>query len=171
MSQQNNRAFIHDPDQECQIVAHLSKHELFEDLTYEELNQITAFSHMHSLDDGALLIHENDIERFDIYVLCNGSLEVVSNTTEVTSEEVVISKSEKDIFGEIGWLCQNKRSADVRCYGPVEVIEIDGDALRTFVQENPKVGYNIMRRTAIMVSRNLTETNSLLKQVLWANHI
>ncbi len=149
----------------------LLKLELFEDLSADEIDEISLFSKMHHLDDGTLLIQENDVDRFDLYVLCNGSLEVVSRNSEITSAEVVISKDEKEIFGEIGWLCQKKRTADVRCYGPVKVIQIDGERLRKLVQQNPRVGYNIMRRTAVMVAESLAQTSGLLKQVLWANNI
>jgi hypothetical protein len=72
--------------------------ELFEDLSGDEIDEISVFSKMLNLDDGAILIYENDIDRFDLYVLCKGSLEVVSSNADATSAEVVISKDEKDIF-------------------------------------------------------------------------
>jgi hypothetical protein len=59
----------------------------------------------------------------------------------------------------------------VRCYGPVEVIQIDGEKLRQYLQQNPHAGFNILRRTAVMVAESLAQTSGLLKQVLWANNI
>ena len=161
----------HQLDHRLLIGEALLKLELFEDLSTEEIDQICTISTMRHLSDGALLIQENDMQSFDLYVLCNGSLEVVSSNSEATSSEVVISKDEKNIFGEIGWLCQKKRTADVRCYGPVEVIQIDGEGLRQFMQNHPQAGFHILRRTAVMVAESLTQTSGLLKQVLWANNI
>jgi CRP-like cAMP-binding protein len=171
MAKTTGNAMHYQLDQRLTISDALLKLELFEDLKTDEIDQIAAISTMRHLLDGTLLIQENDIQSFDLYVLCNGSLEVVSSNSEATSSEVVISKDEKNIFGEIGWLCQKKRTADVRCYGPVEVIQIDGEGLRQFMQNNPQAGFNILRRTAVMVAESLTQTSGLLKQVLWANNI
>lgn len=171
MANATGHAEIDQRDNRLNIAEQLLKLELFEDLSTDEIDEISAISTLRYLLDGTLLIQENDVDQFDLYVLCQGSLEVVSSHSPATSSEVVISKDEKNIFGEIGWLCQKKRTADVRCYGPVEVIQIDGEGLRLFMKHNPQAGFHILRRTAVMVAESLTQTSGLLKQVLWANNI
>lgn len=153
------------------ITDYLEKTTIFMDLDSSELEDLALFCSRHEYCDGEILIEENRQDNFDIFILIEGSIEIVSRDSDLVSDEVVLSKHDKDLFGEIGWLTNRKRSATVRCAGTVEVIRIDGVALRNYVEINASVGYNVMRRIAIMLSHNLAETSNLLKQILWNNNI
>lgn len=154
------------------ITEQLRKTDIFEDLTDSELEDIALFCELKEYYDGEVLIAENDNKDHDLYILVSGEVEVVSTAAGATSSEAVISEREKkDLFGEIGWLTNRKRTATVRCSGPVEVICIDGEALHSYIELNPRVGFCIMRQIAIMLSHNLAETSDLLKQLLWNANI
>jgi len=43
-----------------------------------------------NLDDGDVILQENDTKNFDIYLLGEGHLEVVSSASKKTSDEAVI---------------------------------------------------------------------------------
>ena len=150
---------------------YLEKTTIFMDLSLSELDDLAMFCSRHEFYDGEILIEEKKNDNFDIFILVEGSVEVVSRDSDLVSGEAVISKHDKDLFGEIGWLTNRRRTATVRCAGPVEVIRIDGVALQNYVEMNPQVGYRVMRRMAIMLSHNLAETSNLLKQILWNNNI
>jgi len=153
------------------ISDYLQNTAIFMDLTSRELDGLTLFCSRHEYYDGEVLIEENSDDNSDIFILIDGTVEVVSSETEASGNEAVVPKHDKDLFGEIGWLTGRKRTATVRCSGPVEIIRIDGAALKNYVEVNSRVGYCIMRRIAIMLSHNLAETSNLLKQILWNNNI
>ena len=102
---------------------------LFQDLSLSQLNDISEYCELQMLNDGDVLIREKVQDDLDLYVLCKGSVEIVSSSNPITSGEVVISKEDKDVFGEMAWLTKHCRTASVRCYGQVTAIRVDGHAL------------------------------------------
>lgn len=49
----------------------------------------------------------------------------------------MLSKHDKDIFGEVGCLTDQPRTATIRANGSVEAIIIDGKQLMAYMEENP----------------------------------
>lgn len=140
---------------------------LFQDVSHEDLNAIAKFCRREILADGDVIIHENERTGHDLFILCKGMVEVVSNESTTLSGEAVLSPESKELFGEISWLTKSRRTASVRCKGPVEVIRVDGARLDSYMAHNPQAGFAIMRRIAILLSQRLSETDNLLKQILW----
>lgn len=147
----------------------LNQISLFQDLDFRTLERIGAFCTKMQLRDGEVLMVENETENRspDLFALCAGCVEIISNGSAVTSDEIVISNQDKDVLGEISWLCNTRRTATVRARGTVEAIRIDGDRLRDFLDHNRETGYSVMQRMAVMLSQRLGETDTLLKQILW----
>lgn len=140
---------------------------LFKDMEYTELQEIAKFSTRLQLNDGEVLIHENETENFDVFVLCAGAVEVISSSSASVSSDVAISKQDLEIFGEISWITRRKRTATVRCRGEVEAIRIDGNIFMKYLEQHPKAGFDIMRKIALLLAQRLASTNTLLKQILW----
>jgi len=149
------------------MIIELGKVSVFQGLSDEMLGKIAKFSKERALHAGEILIAEHDKAGADLYVLCEGSVEVVSNSSTITSNEVALSRLDKDIFGEVGWLCAGSRSATVRAIDKVEVIQIDGDKLKQMIFDNPEMGLALTFKIAQTLAERLTNTDSLLKQVLW----
>ena len=143
---------------------------LFEDLEYTDLERITQFCSQLELDDGDILISENELD-YDLYVLCEGYVEIISTGARNLSGEVVISKQDKNVFGEISWLTNCKRTATLRCRGDVVAIRIDGDKLMAYLDSHSQAGFTVMRRAARLLGERLEDTNNLLKQILWNTNI
>lgn len=153
------------------LIDQLKESSLFKPLTTSELADIAAFCELMELDDGDVLLREDDPENNDIFQLLEGSLEIVSNCSKNISNEVAISVHEKDIFGEISWLTGQKRTASVRAHGAAKVIRIDGNGLHKFIDNNPKTGCTIFKSVALVLSERVRESNILIKQILWNNQI
>ena len=141
--------------------------EVFKHLDGPALREMATFSTKLELMDGEILISENDSAPFDLFVLCKGRIEIISNGSGITSGEVTLSKQDKEIYGEVSWLTGRKRTATIRCHGPVEVIRIDGQQLLAYLQQNPQAGFVIMQAVATMLADSVSQTDQLLKQILW----
>jgi len=153
------------------MIEMLSKTSLFKDVSYDQLSDITQFCERLFMNEGDMLITEDDTGSSDIYILIDGNVEIVSNNTNLTSGEVVLSHEDKEIFGEIAWLTNAKRTAGVRCYKGAEVIRIDGDKLMRYLEAKPEVGFIVTRRIAETLSQRMEESDRLLKQILWNKNI
>lgn len=140
---------------------------LFKDIEYASLQEIVKFSKRLTLHDGEVLIHENEMENFDVFVLCTGSVEIISSSSRTVSGDVVISKADMEVFGEISWITRRKRTATVRCRGDVEAVKIDGKIFMTYLEEHPEVGFDVMRHISRVLAERLVATDTLLKQILW----
>ena len=144
---------------------------IFRDLEFSKLEDIMSFCEKLQLGAGDVLISENDHSNNDLYVLCNGHVEIISNGSGVTSGDVPISKQDKEIFGEISWLTGGKRTATIRCVNDVEAIRIDSKRLSQYLEQNTDVGLAVTRRIALLLAYRLDQTDNLLKQVLWNSNI
>lgn len=140
---------------------------LFKEMDYMAVQEIAEFSTHLQLNDGDVLIHENEVENFDLFVLCSGLVEVISSSAAAVSGDVAISKQDVEVFGEISWITRRKRTATVRCRGEVEAIRIDGNVFMRYLEQNPQAGFEIMRKISLLLAERLVSTNILLKQILW----
>ena len=149
------------------MISDLEQTSFFHDLSIEQMEEVGQFCELIQLNDGDIMIQEGEHGKSDIFHLWSGSVEIVSNDTSIISNEVVLSREDKELFGEISWLTNRKRTASVRCRGNVEAIRIDGQALMDFLEKNPEIGFLIMRRVAFIISERMEETDNLMKQILW----
>ena len=145
----------------------LDRSSLFHDLSVSQLKEILPFCTLVQLNDGDILIHEGDSGNRDLYLLCMGSVEIVSNNTAIISNEVVLSKEDTELLGEVSWLTGRRRTASVRCRGHVEAIQIDGQALWEHMESHTDIGFLVMKRIALTLSERIDVTDALMKQILW----
>jgi CRP-like cAMP-binding protein len=153
------------------MISDLVNTSLFDELSFEHISNIAKFCTQLCYGDGDILISENDTDHYDIFVLIDGQLEILTCGNTLTSDEVVLSKHEKSVFGEISWLNKSKRTATLRCHGEVDVIRINGEKFDQYMEENPVIGFSVMRKLAVLLSKRLEQTDVLLKQILWNTKI
>ena len=149
------------------MIEELESVSLFRELSVAQLAEVGQFCTLLSLSAGDMLIKESDRGDVDLYLLCQGSVEIVSTSSPITSGEVVISKEDKDVFGEMGWLTDAPRTASVRCHGNVHAIRVDGRALNEYLNSHTELGYVIMKHVAQTLAQRMQGTDALLKQTLW----
>jgi len=141
---------------------------LFEGLDYAVLADISVMCSRHEFSDGDVLISETDKDNRDLYLLIDGNVEILSINRSSACGEVVISKQDKDVFGEVGWLTDQSRTATIRANGAVEAVKIDGNQLMEYMEKNPGIGFVLARRVARLLAERLKITDDLLKQILWS---
>ena len=144
---------------------------VFRDLDYKVLEDIAQFSTKLHLLEGDDLISEHRGSLSDVYVLCDGMVEIISSSSGITSEEVSLSPQDKEIFGEISWLTKRNRTATIRCLGEVDAVCIDGHQFMQYLDNNPQVGFSVMKNIALLLADRLNQADSLLKQILWNANI
>ena len=149
------------------MIDQLASSSLFGNLGHFSIVEISKICTKLELIDGDTLISENDLENFDLYILCAGNVEIVSRHKPTITGEVVLSKRDTELFGEIGWLLRKKRTATVRCIGEVDAIRINGDLFMTLLEQHPDMGFQVMRNLSTLITRRMSQASGLLKQILW----
>jgi CRP-like cAMP-binding protein len=157
------------------MISELGSVFLFKELDLDALEEVAAFCNKLYLLEGEELISENNRDTHndtrDLFVLLRGTVEITSNGSGVTSDEVSLSRQDKELFGEISWLYKGNRTATVRCLGDVEAIRIHGEQFMNYLTRRPEIGFQVMKKIAQLLAGRLTEADSLLKQILWNANI
>ena len=153
------------------MLANLEQAQLFKDIDTQALEEISAFCTPLMLEAGDTFIAEDDPRSRDLFILCSGRVEIITSSNGITSGESIISEQDKELFGEISWITGRKRTASVRCVGEVEAIRIDGEKFMAYLQSHPETGFLVMRAMVGLVAVSLSQTDQLLKQILWNSPI
>jgi CRP-like cAMP-binding protein len=112
---------------------------LFSSLSEKALDTIRVFASETSVSAGKRLVHEGDYS-YDLIVIDTGTADVIKGG------EVIGSLGPGDVFGEMGMLSANKRTADVVATSAMDLITLSkwdlkrissevGDQLRALVEE------------------------------------
>jgi serine/threonine protein kinase len=89
----------------------------FSEFTDTDLWELLRWSTWVEVSDGDVIINEGDIDH-SIYMIVNGHCSVMKGETEIT----VLTRGE--IFGEIAFLAERKRSATVKARGEASLLRI-----------------------------------------------
>jgi len=155
------------------------------DLTYSTIKQIPFFSNYSEQDlsplittsiiktfrKNTIIIHESDIAH-SLYFILQGSVRVYSENArgkEVTLNELSVG----EMFGELAWLSNNKRSASAITKQQVKLLIIQSGEFEKFYFEHPETSKSIVSKyvTQILQLSEHLETvvlENIQERVIWA---
>jgi len=119
-------------------IAHIRKHEVFADLTEEELDAISNIIMVKTFQEGEVVFNSSRRPRFLYYIKTGRLLLKLLNNQY---KNLVPG----ELFGEIGLLNTNIRSGTVSALEPTEVIKICGTRLFNEEFVSPKTALKIVR--------------------------
>jgi CRP-like cAMP-binding protein len=116
---------------------------LFSSLSDKALDTVSVFASETSVSAGKRLVHEGDYS-YDLIVIDTGTADVIKGG------EVIGSLGPGDVFGEMGMLSGEKRTADVVATSPMSLITLSkwdlkristevGDQLQSLVEQRQRV--------------------------------
>jgi pilus assembly protein CpaE len=109
---------------------------LFKNLGQEALTQLGQASTIEEFPDGELLLKQGD-ESVDVFILLRGTARVVADHDG--TEEYYTTLSVGAVFGEMGVMRGQPRSASVRAGNSVRVLRIPGDAFRDLTERHEEI--------------------------------
>jgi CRP-like cAMP-binding protein len=143
----------------------LKRSELFAGLTPDQVEHIAALGQEETHTAGKVIIREGDPSS-EIYVICNGMVEVEVST--VTIPDVpgppqlssIVRLGQGQMFGEMGLVDRGARSATVRCVEDgTTLCTISHQDLWALCDGDHHIGYIIMRNIASDLSFKLRHRN------------
>ena len=131
----------------------LSRADLFSELTDVERDTLKAAATLRRGKSGEQIIQQGKA-RDKMFILLEGRAEVRVNHI------VVARLSGQTLVGEIEFLDTLPASADVFLLEETDIIELNYDALTRLMENQPRLGYVVMRKIAQITARRLRNTNS-----------
>lgn len=137
----------------------LKKIELFDTLEESQLNALLSNSSVKSYSQGETIFQQGE-EAKQLYLLIQGEVDL----TVKTQEEIALmtSKIEKEgaVFGTPSLMEPFRYNVTAKCLKPTKVLAIEAHHIRKKIEENPRMGVEIMRKLASIYFNRLNELRS-----------
>jgi len=143
----------------------LASSDLFKGIADEGLKKIAALAQAESYEVGAILFTEGSATR-DVYIIKEGRVALdlsLSPTPGVGKQTTVETLSNGQICGWSAVGGTAVYSMTARCTEPVRMIAINGERLRSLLDENPNIGYRVMENMAKIISSRLRNIRMTLR--------
>ncbi len=115
---------------------------LFQNLSEDELQRLSAIMTNRELADGEILFRQGDPSTH-AYIVRRGTVRIFAVVDGV--EETFTSLTMGGIFGEIGVIKGSERTASAVAEGIVHLIELEGDAFRELTEECPNISKMVLQ--------------------------
>ena len=134
-------------------IPELLKVHFFADLTQSEIEKIVPLCRLVEGKAGDALIEEKDQVR-TVYFLLSGAVDVIKKPAR--GKRMVIGSATKGAaFGEMSLVDEGLAAATVEAKEAFQALAIDQVGLRQLMDQNPELGYKIMKTIARLVSGRL----------------
>jgi CRP/FNR family cyclic AMP-dependent transcriptional regulator len=143
-----------------ELFATLRTTTLFRDLPDSQLEPLTAFSRVQGFATSEIIFFEK-YPADHVYMIIEGSAELVISTDGGGSRHLA-KLDEGDLLGWSPLVRRKHLTATARATSPSKLVVIDGDKLLILCESNPRFGYDLMHRTALVLSERLSATRRQL---------
>ncbi len=139
---------------------------LNKEMTPAESEALSGIAEERSYSKGRVILVEDSKSR-DLFIICHGRVSIrLSLPTESGKEEVIYTMRDGQIFGELSLVDGSPRSATVKAEEDVVTCAYEYDKLMKLLDENPRIGFLLMRNIASIISQRVRNTN-----MLWRNSL
>jgi hypothetical protein len=127
---------------------------LFHGMTDYQIRKTILISELRECRDGESLIEQGTVGR-SMYIVVSGQLEVLRH--DGASERRLALLGTGEVFGEIGFVHETYRTADVRALGAVSVLRFDHDRLKRDLAFFPHIMAKLNFNISGILGRRLAE--------------
>ena len=135
-------------------------------LSENELIEIAKIGVERPFKKGSIVISEDSTTR-DLYLLSEGqvSIRLTLPATHFT-EETIKKMSAPEIFGEFSLANGSPRSATVKAEVDLITFQFEYDRLVELMEDNTRIGYNLMRNMAGIIAGRVRENHELNRTII-----
>lgn len=141
------------------LIESLRRCHLFEGVSDRELTMVLTFAHEVEADAGAVIFREGQ-HAHSLYVMQEGSAALEMSVQRpdggVTLPTTVAVLAPGDALGWSALVEPYVLTATARALVPTMLVDVDGQALREFLQRYRDLGYTVMRNLAYLIAQRLT---------------
>jgi len=137
----------------------LKKTELFENLNESHLNVILSRSSVESLTEGKTIFRQGE-EANRLYVLIQGAVDLTVEAQEQIDFMTSKIGREGAVFGTASLMEPFRYNVSAICLKPSKVLVIDASFIQKMMEEDPKMGMEMMKKLASIYFNRLNDLRS-----------
>jgi CRP/FNR family transcriptional regulator, cyclic AMP receptor protein len=137
---------------------------LFEDMDPKEVEVLSRYFKLYSVDEGAVIFHEGDEGGF-MGLIIEGNAEVSKENYPLPAVTISTEGFGKAL-GEMALFDRERRSATVKFTKPGKVLLLTKESFDTIRENYPRVGFDVLWRLCRILSQRLRRTTGLLSHHL-----
>jgi len=143
----------------------LKSSHLFSSFNSLEILKVTEIARREFLSKGDIVINEGENFEIDasLYVIASGLMKV-SMPLGIGKELVLSILSPPDHFGELSFVDENPRSADVVAMEDTELLRIGHEPLKGLLESDPGLALKFYKSLCSVVVHKLRNMNEKLKE-------
>jgi CRP-like cAMP-binding protein len=154
------------PTENYDIAAILQKLPVFSGLSASEYAHIQKICQPARVADGETLFVEGDSSPC-MYVLLSGDIQLRTH-----NQGPIHTLTPGELFGEIGLISQQNRTATAIARAPSVLLQIDGDVFKELLTREPRISFIIMRNITLNLANHIARMNKgdMLDFIPTGNH-
>jgi ABC-type antimicrobial peptide transport system permease subunit len=125
---------------------------LFQDLSESDIQKFIQSHKIVSYSPKQVIMKEGDVGE-DFYVILKGSVEV--SKTYNNQKNILRILGKGDVFGEMAFLCQEKRVADIQAVEKSELLAVSPDKMKNLEKTHPQIVNTILTNIARILALRL----------------
>jgi len=143
----------------------LKRAELFETLNESHLNALLSTSTVESFPEGKTIFRQGEAAN-RLYVLIEGAVDLTVKTGEKI--DLMTSKIEKEgaVFGMPCLIEPFRYNVTAACLKPSKILIIEADHMQKRMEEDPRMGMEIMKKLASIYFNRLNEMRTGVSNLL-----
>ena len=143
----------------------LKKTELFGNLNESHLSAILSQSSVESFPEGKTIFRQGE-DAIRLYVLIEGAVDLTVKTQEQTAFMTSKIDREGAVFGTPSLMEPFRYNVTATCLKPTQVLMIEVDHLKKMMEEDPKMGMEMMKKLASIYFNRLNDLRSGVSNLL-----
>ena len=130
---------------------HLRRVPMFSRLEPSKLKLLAFTSESLTFEDGEVLFHRGDAADC-AYVIMEGAVDVLSDTDDGIVVATTLHANE--LFGELGVITNEARSATLRAKGTLQALRISDEMFLKLLADNADLALDVMRQLSLKLTRS-----------------
>jgi len=138
----------------------MRNYSLFQELNDDEYNKLLTIFKTKKIDKDTILIKENENGSSAFFLLA-GKVSILKET--IYGEDyivTIIDSNGEEFFGEVNLIDNGKRTSTITAVEDCEILEVNSDDLKVFMDNNPVIGYKIMTYLAKACAKHLRKADN-----------
>ena len=144
----------------------LKRSDVFGGLTDDQVGRILELARPQVFAEGATIVEE-DQKGSSCYFITSGrvDIEIRPPFAGARMQKIATIKS-GEVFGELSLVDGFLRSATARAIEPTEVMAFENTAMEKLMEQDPRIGYRVMKNIANVLAARIRTTNMKLRNAI-----
>ena len=139
---------------------------LFDGIGHDVLTPLVSIAHERQCEEGEVLFEEGS-EATRVYILLEGKVTIdVALSSRPEHITVALLSQPGQIVGWSGSVAQTSYTASARCKQASRLLTLDGKEFMDALEDNPSLGFIVMRRIADTISNRLRNIQRVVLKTL-----